>query len=443
MEKLKFKDMPYERPDLEAVCTRIDGLTARLKTARSYAEAKAAFLEREDLEKEIDTLANLVFIRRSIDTRDAFYEAEQEFWDENLPLLQAPKQAWTHAMLESPFRPDFEAEYGTLMFLSAELEARAFSEAIIPEMQAENKLTTEYAKLIASAQIPFQGSTYTLSQLTPFKTDADDAVRLAAWKAEGSWYKEHQADLDRIYDELTHLRDAMGRKLGHEGYTPLGYDRMRRTCYTKEDVEKFRSAVVSYLVPLCDRIYRAQAERLGVAYPLSFADAALMFRSGNPRPQGTPDDIIANGKRFYDELSPETSEFFNVMLDQELMDVLSTEGKEGGGYCTGLLAYEVPFIFANFNGTQGDVEVITHEAGHAFAAYLNRTRIPISYIWGSMESCEVHSMSMEFFACHGARASSAPIPASTSTATSPVRSPSSPTARWSITSSISSTRSRR
>ena len=404
MEKLKFKDMPYERPDLEAACARIDGLTARLKAARSYAEAKAAFLEREDLEKEIDTLSNLVFIRHSIDTRDAFYEAEQEFWNENLPLLQAPKQAWTYAMLESPFRPDFEAEYGDLMFLNAEIEARAFSEAIIPELQAENKLATEYAKLIASAQIPFQGSTYTLSQLMPFKTDADDAVRLAAWKAEGSWYKEHQADLDRIYDELTHLRDTMGRKLGHDGYTPLGYDRMQRNCYAKEDIEKFRSAVVSYLVPLCDEIYRAQAKRLGVAYPLSFADAALMFRSGNPRPQGTSDDIIANGKRFYDELSPETSEFFNVMLDQELMDVLSTEGKESGGYCTGLLAYEVPFIFANFNGTQGDVEVITHEAGHAFEAYMNRARIPVSYIWGGMESCEVHSMSMEFFAwpwCEG------------------------------------------
>lgn len=404
VEKLKFKDMPYERPDLTATCARIDGLTARLKAAQSYAEAKAAFLEKEDLEKEIDTLANLAFIRHSIDTRNAFYEAEREFWNENLPLLQAPKQAWTYALLESPFRPDFEAEYGTLMFLNAELEARAFSEAIIPEMQDENKLTTEYAKLIASAQIPFQGSTYTLSQLTPFKTDADDAVRLAAWKAEGGWYKERQADLDRIYDELTHLRDTMGKKLGHGGYTPLGYDRMQRTCYDKGDIEKFRSAVVSYLVPLCDDIYRAQAKRLGVAYPLSFADAALMFRSGNPRPQGTPDDIIANGKKFYDELSPETSEFFNIMLDQELMDVLSTEGKEGGGYCTGLLAYGVPFIFANFNGTQGDVEVITHEAGHAFEAYMNRTRIPISYIWGGMESCEVHSMSMEFFAwpwCEG------------------------------------------
>ena len=403
-EKLKFRDMPYERPDVDQIKAQLAELTARLAAATSYDEAKAVFLEKETLEKHVDTLANLAYIRPSIDTRDSFYDAEQDFWNDAIPELQEPLQAWTLAMLQSPYRPDFEAEYGNLMFLNAEIEARSFSPEIVGELQQEGKLRTEYAKLIASAQIDFRGGTYTLSQLTPFKTDADDEVRLEAWKAEGAWYKEHQADLDRIYDELVHLRDAMGRKLGHPNYIGLGYDRMTRNCYDQHDIEKFRAAVIKHLVPLCDQIYRAQAERLGVAYPLSFADAALMFRSGNPRPQGTADDILAQGKRFYDELSPEPSEYFNAMLDQQMMDVLSTEGKEGGGYCESLMEYEMPFIFANFNGTQGDVEVITHEAGHGFAAWLNRKRVPMSYVWPGMEACEVHSMSMEFFAwpwCEG------------------------------------------
>ena len=131
---------------------------------------------------------------------------------------------------------------------------------------------------------------------------------------------------------------------------------------------------------------------------MSFADNALQFRTGNPKPAGSFDETIAAGRKFYDELSPETSEFFHTMLDMKLMDVLSTEGKASGGYCTSLADYEVPFIFANFNGTQGDVEVITHEAGHAFAAYTNRSRVPVSTVWPSLEACEVHSMSMEFFA---------------------------------------------
>ena len=398
MAAIKFGDMPYERPDLDELKKRIAEQVESLKNAKSYEEAREVFLAHEQLSNDIQTLGTLASIRHSIDTRDEYYDAENTFWNESSPEIQEHEHEWTKAMLASPFRADFEAEYGSISFINAEIEERSFSPEIIPEMQQENKLTTEYEKILASAQIPFQDGVYTLSQLTPFKMDANDEVRLGAWKAEGAWYKEQQPELDRIYDELVHLRDTAGKKLGHDGYIPLGYDRLQRNCYDKNDVEKFRAAVVKHLVPLADSIYREQAKRIGASYPLSFADAALMFRSGNPMPKGTAQDILDQGKKFYDELSPETSEFFNVMIDQELMDVLSTEGKEGGGYCTSLFSYDVPFIFANFNGTQGDVEVITHEAGHAFADYLNRHRVPYSTIWPGMEGCEVHSMSMEFFA---------------------------------------------
>lgn len=190
----------------------------------------------------------------------------------------------------------------------------------------------------------------------------------------------------------------MGKKLGYADFTELGYYRMRRNCYDKQDVQKFREAVQKYVVPVAAKIYERQAERLGKSYPLSYADAAIEFRSGNPKPKGNLDEIVASGKKFYDWLSPETSEFFNHMIDDELMDLLSTKGKQGGGYCTSFQDYKTPFIFANFNGTQHDIEVITHEAGHAFAAYLNRNRVPYECIWPSLEACEVHSMSMEFFA---------------------------------------------
>ena len=395
---MKFSEMPYERPDLDKVKRERGDLTGRLKAAKSYEEARAVFLEKEAAERHVDTLVTLASIRNSIDTRDEFYDGEMNFWNAAGPELEEYTKAWTAAMLASPFRKDFAAEYGDLMFVNAEIELKTFAPEIVPQLQRENDLTQEHQKLIASAKVPFEGKTYTLAQMGPFQSDADDARRLAAWKAVGQWYKDNQPELDRIYDELTHLRDEMGRKLGYEGYTPLGYYRMKRNCYTKEDVESFRAAVRKYLVPLADRVFRAQAQRIGVAYPLSYADNALKFRSGNPRPQGTADDIIAQGKKFYDELSPETSEFFQTMLDNDLMDVLATEGKAGGGYCTGIMDYKVPFIFANFNGTQGDVEVVTHEAGHAFACWMNRDRVPGSYVWPGMEACEVHSMSMEFMA---------------------------------------------
>ena len=395
---MKFTEMPYTRPDMEAIKAQTAAMTVALREATDYAAAKAVFLQYQESQKHLQTLCTLAEVRHSIDTRDEFYDGEVKYINAAIPEVQEYAQDFTAALLECPFRAEFTAEYGDLMFINAEIALKSFSPEIIPEMQAENDLTMAYEKLLASAQIPFEGKTYTLSQMTPFKSDPDDRRRLAAWKADGQWYKDNQAELDRIYDELTHLRDAMGKKLGYEGYTTLGYYRMGRNCYTEADVKKFRAAVVKYLVPVADAIYRAQAERLGKSYPMSYADNALMFRSGNPRPQGSAEDILKQGDKFYDELSPETSEFFRTMREGELLDVLSTEGKQGGGYCTGIPDYEVPFIFANFNGTQGDVEVVTHEAGHAFACWMNRKRIPLEYMWPSMEACEVHSMSMEFFA---------------------------------------------
>ena len=395
---MKFSEMKYERPDLQAIQDELKKQTERLKNAASYEEAREIFLKNDKDQKHVLTLKTLAQIRHDINTKDEYYDTESRFWDEAMPQLQEYVMQFTQALLQSPFREDFAKEFGDLMFVNEELQLKCFSPEIIPQLQEENKLVTRYEDLLASAQVEFEGKTYTLSQMSPFKNDPDDERRLAAWKAEGKWYKDHQDELDDIYDKLVHLRDEMGRKLGYDGYTELGYYRMGRNCYTKEDVEQFRQAVQKYVVPISEKVFERQAQRLGKSYPMSFADNQLEFRSGNPRPKGTADDILAAGKKFYDALSPETSEFFRTMLDGDLLDVLSTEGKRGGGYCTSIYDYEVPFIFANFNGTQHDVEVVTHEAGHAFEGWLNRKRIPASYIWPTMEACEVHSMSMEFFA---------------------------------------------
>ena len=395
---MKFKDMPYERISVESIKEKMKALIQKLKEAKDFEEAEALFLENEKLQGHVFTMSSLAQVRHSIDTEDKFYDEEENYWNNAYPQIQEFNQEWTKALLDSPFKDNFAKKYGNILFLNAEIDLKTFSPVIIPMMQEENELTTAYEKLLASAQIPFEGKIYTISQMSPFKNDKDDARRLAAWKAEGQWYKDNQGELDRLYDKLVHLRDQMGKKLGYTDFTELGYYRMRRNCYDKQDVQKFREAVQKYVVPVAAKIYERQAERLGKSYPLSYADAAIEFRSGNPKPKGNPDEIVASGKKFYDWLSPETSEFFNHMIDDELMDLLSTKGKQGGGYCTSFQDYKTPFIFANFNGTQHDIEVITHEAGHAFAAYLNRNRVPFECIWPSLEACEVHSMSMEFFA---------------------------------------------
>ena len=396
---MKFSQIEYKRVDMEALKAKFAELIEAFRNAQSFEEAEKIFLEEEEQEgMTVRTMRTVAQIRRDIDTRDEFYDGEMEFYNRELPMMQPLRKAWTDALLSSPFRADFEKKYGNVSFINTELDARSFVPELVGDMQQENKLVSQYTKLIASAQIPFDGKALTLSQLTPYKLSADDEVRRAAWKAEGEWYNAHGEELDGIYAELTALRDGMGKKLGYESYTPLGYDRMKRNCYTEKDVNAFRAAVRKYLVPVAEKICKGQARRMGFDYPMTFADKDITFRSGNPRPQGTPEDILSMGDKFYSELSPETKEFWDHMRAHEMMDVESKPGKASGGYCTGIYAYRTPFIFANFNGTAHDVEVITHEAGHAFAGYVNRYRVPVDTQWPSLEGCEVHSMSMEFFA---------------------------------------------
>ena len=395
---MTFSQIPYHRADLDSWKAAMEDITARFKAAQTFAEADAIYREAATFDEDYQTMLSLARIRNNIDTRDEFYDAEVTYYNRETPKMQPIQKAWTQATLDSPFRKELEEKYGRVTFVNAEMAAKAFSPELVEDIQKENALKMRYSKLIASAQIPFRGEVYTISQLSPWKGVADDEIRLEAWKAEGQWYNDHGAELDEIYDELVKLRTAMGKKLGYDSYTPLGYLRMKRNCYTEADVENFRVAVQDYVVPLAKKLYRKQAQRQGREFPLNFADKDLAFRSGNPRPAGGPAEILAMGDKFYAELSPVTDEFWKFMRRHEMMDVESKPGKAGGGYCTRIANLHSPFIFANFNGTSHDVEVVTHEAGHAFAGFVNRDRIPASTINPSLEGCEVHSMSMEFFA---------------------------------------------
>jgi M3 family oligoendopeptidase len=279
-----------------------------------------------------------------------------------------------------------------------EIAVRCFKPELMPLMAEENRLSSEYQKLYASAMVEFDGKTMPLPKLGPYKQSTDRAVRKAAYETEGRFFDEHQQELDELYDKLVKNRTEQARMLGYENYLPLGYDRMGRNCYGPGKVAAFRDQVVADLVPLVQKRKEAQRSRLGLEH-LYFYDDVMLFPDGNATPQGTAEDILKAGLDMYHGLSAETAEFIDFMYENELLDVLSKDGKAPGGYCTSIPLYQAPFIFSNFNGTAGDVDVMTHEAGHAFNAFLiadNKFALEIGC--GGMETAETHSMSMEYFA---------------------------------------------
>lgn len=393
---MKFSEFKYERPDLEKVKSELEKQIALIDSGLSLEIEIKAIHEVFSINDKIGTLGTLVSIRNSIDTNDAFYEKEQEFFDENGPILKQYEHQFNEKLLNSPHRAGLEKEFGSLLFVRGELAKKTFKPEIIEDLQKENKLSTEYGKLIASAKIEFQGGIYNLSQMGPFLQNKDRETRHQAQLAVSHFFAENEAQFDRIYDDMVKVRHQIALKLGYPNFIQLGYDRFGRTDYTAKDVKNYRDQIYEDIVPLVTELTARKAKRLGIENPKSY-DLALSFLTGNPTPKGDRAWQVERAKKMYDEMSPATSEFFNFMLNHELLDLDAKPGKQGGGYCTYLPEYRSPFIFANFNGTSHDVDVLTHEAGHAFQVYQSRDLLP-EYRWPTMEAAEIHSMSMEFLA---------------------------------------------
>ncbi|MFY3791171.1 M3 family oligoendopeptidase [Ureibacillus sp. MALMAid1270] len=391
-----FKEYDYKRPTLDALSNEMRKLIEQFKNADSVEVQTEVIEQINNYRNDYSTNASLVYVRASIDTNDEFYQKERDYIDEISPQFEEIIFEYYQALVKSPFRPQLEEKWGTQLFSLAENQIKSFSPEVIELLQKQNKLTSEYSKLVASAQIEFDGKTLTLAQLAPYGESTDREVRKKAMIARFDFFKENGEKFDEIYDSLVKLRHQIATTLGYKNYVELGYVNMNRVDYDAEMVKNFRDQVRDYIVPVATKLYERQAKRIGVE-DFKYYDEGLNFLTGNANPQGDAKWILENGKKMYEELSPETGEFINYMIDHELMDLEAKKGKESGGYCTFIENYESPFIFSNFNGTSGDIDVLTHEAGHAFQVYSSRNIGIPEYLWPTYESAEIHSMSMEFF----------------------------------------------
>ena len=348
------------------------------------------------LNDRIGTMMTIAHIRHDIDTADEFYNGEKDYYDEIQPKLANLTVEYQQEMYHSPYRSYLEKKIGKVAFKNMELQMKSFDERLIPLMQEENALTTRYDKLIAAAKIEWEGDTLNLSLLRPYLTSSDRNIRKKAYEKYSAFFASIAEELDEIYDKLVKNRTEQARQMGYENYVELGYYRMNRNCYDKEMVENYRRQIKEYFVPFAEKMHERRRKRLGLD-KLSYIDAGVYFREGNPTPVGNPEEIVQAGRQMYSEMSPETGEFFAFMMENQLFDVLGRKTKRAGGYMTFLPEYGAPFIFANFNGTSGDVDVITHECGHAFQGYLSGKDPIQEHRDITMETAEIHSMSMEFF----------------------------------------------
>ena len=393
---MKFCDMPYKRIDFDEAKAEVRNLMEEFQKAADGEEQFAVHQKYYALTDRVSTQITLASIRHSLDTADAFYEQEKSYYDEQVPEYSNLLIAYQKLLYHSPYRETLEKKIGSVAFKNMELAFASVNEQVVPLMQEENALTTEYEKLLASAEIEWDGEILNLSLLGPYLKSKDPKVRKRACEKQNAFFLKIEEQLDSLYDRLVKNRTEQARILGFDSYTELGYLRMQRNSYGREQVENLRRQVKKYWVPFSEQLYENRRNRLGVDH-MYYADELVYGKEGNPQPKGTPEEILEQGRRMYSEISKETKEFFDFMMENQLLDVFGRKTKAVGGYMTYIPDYHAPFIFANFNGTSGDVDVITHECGHAFQGYLSALDPIREHADIGMETAEVHSMSMEFF----------------------------------------------
>ena len=396
---VKFEEIPIKKISFKSVEKKITGYTSDLKQAKNFDEGFKVIKNFERFMSKFSTNVTVISIRYSLNTQDEFISKCQDQVDEMMPLISNLVNEWNKVLVAVPFRKELEVKFTPYYFVMIENSLKSFDEKIIPELIEINKLSSQYDKILGSAQIEFNGEIYNISQMGKFSKSPDRKVRKEASIKVDEFFQTHEQEIGDIYGKLVLLRDKAAKKLGFEDYTKLGYLSLGRVDYNAEMVTEYRKQIAEEVVPVAQKLYKSQAKRLGIPFKKMYSfDYNLSFLSGNPKLAGDTEYLVNSATKMYHEMSKDAGEFFDFMKDHHLLDLVARAGKQPGGYMTFLDEYKYPFIFSNFNGTEDDVNVLTHEVGHAFQGYLSKNIKPSDFRSPTLEACEIHSMSMEFFA---------------------------------------------
>ena len=389
---LRFTDITAPVPTRESLAADYAALHAQLEAAPG--ETLAAW---DRLRRRVDDWSALVHLRFAQDTTDAAAKAAREYADALAPVITGHEVGMKRRLLALPGAVALAGAHALRLW---ETDVTTFDPAISAALEEESRLCARYTALLAGAKIAFDGAELNLSGLGAFAESADRDTRRRAEHARWDFFAANGAALDDIFDQLTRLRHGMAAALGFDSYTPLGYRRMRRVDYGPQDVAFYRDEVATHVVPLVARLMEQRRLRHGWDR-LRYWDEALIDPAGNPRPAGGHDFLVAQAQHMFDGMDARLGAFYRNMNQGGFLDLKNRPGKAGGGFCTSFPTTGMPFIFANFNGTQHDVAVFTHEMGHAFQNWESRGQPGIDYLWPTMEAAEIHSMGLEFLALPG------------------------------------------
>ncbi|MBX7046772.1 MAG: M3 family oligoendopeptidase [Ignavibacteria bacterium] len=390
---MKFSEFPFYRPDIKLVVKEIENFIDKFSAAKSFNEQDEIFMQSIGYCYNFLTLYNIACVRYSTDTLNSAYKADKNYFEDIIFDYIETCNKLDLCLANSAFLKQFEEKYGSYIIKKYLLDVSLYSDEIRDDLIAQEKLENEYYDLRAGAVISFKGKEYSLRQMEKFDDSSNREERKNArdeiYKLYGSW----RLDINTLFDKLVKTRTEISHKLGFKNFVELGYASMDKE-FSYLEAQKFRGHIKKYVVHLVLKLKERQQKRIGVD-KLMYYDLGYRFNTGNPVPKGDADWVLQQLKKTFSELSSETKEFIEFMIENELISIASKIGKAGGGYMTYFDTYRCPFIFSNFIGTAGDIETLIHEAGHAFQAYICKDFRLREEMNATKDVDEVHSMAME------------------------------------------------
>jgi oligoendopeptidase F len=372
-----------------------------------YQELEARPLSDETIEEWLRDWSRLAetadeqywrrYIATTVNTADQAVEAAyNKYIEEIQPSVKTAEQKLKDKLLATGLSPKgFET---ALRMMRA--EAEIFKEENLPLQAEEQKLLTEYFKLTGSLSVMWEGEERTLTQMFPLLYEPDQSVRQRAWEAVQAQLLEKRQDINKLWEKFLPLRLKIAENADMPDYRAYIWKQRFRFDYSPEDCKAFHAAIEQVFVPAAKRVYERRTERLGIE-TLRPWDLSVDPQGGAPiKPYESMDEFKTRLHAVFEQVDPAFGNYFQIMMDEDLLDLESRKNKAPGGYSLGLHVAHRPFVFLNHTNTPWDVQNMLHEGGHAFhefeRAHAHFYQRGEYYL--PAEFAEVASMGMELLA---------------------------------------------
>jgi oligoendopeptidase F len=338
-----------------------------------------------------------LYIATTVNTADK--ESEDQFnhyIEEIQPAAKTAEQKLKDKILVNGLSPKgFETGLRKI-----QAEAEIFSEENLPLLAEEQRLVTEYNKLRGSLTVLWEGEERTFTQMWALLYETDRSVRQRAWEAREACIMKERQSINELWEKFMAVRLKIAENADLPDYRAYMWKQRFRFHYSPEDCKSFHAAIEEVVVPAAQRAYERRRQRLGIDTVRPWDVDVDPLGTTPIKPYETIDEFKFKAYAIFQQVDPKFGEYFQIMMEEDLLDLESRKNKAPGGYSLGLHVAHRPFVFMNHIQTPLDVQTILHEGGHAFHEF-ERAHVHFyqrGEIYLPAEFAEVASMGMELLA---------------------------------------------